>query len=447
MSEYLSLNNPRIRKTALLFIVSTLIITSSFYNNRWGLVNEEFHKYWRSIFDQFVMGRLVKSQQDGVFSAGGLLLIGDTDHYDVTSKTIRHQYDSYYGGQEFSSYWVYRSTPGLEGVIFSAIDKYTGFEPETNIRLFRLGTSILSAMVFALILAWIEIEFGIFSYLIVLASIVFSPWLALMGGSLYWQLWSLYIPFAITLTLSAYFSSGGNYSTRVMGVAVLAANLIKVLFTGFEFITTTLVSLTIPFVYYSVRESWSFDLLTKRFFRATGFAILGTFLGLGVLLGQISFESGSLHTAFQYVAEALGRRAVGNPADHSGLIADALGANQWEVIKTYMTGPAYGLGGDFIGGMNINSLSHLAVLILFSLFSIVLYFSIQRSEKIKMERKATALLAATWCSILAPLSWLVLFKAHAYIHTNLDYFVWQLPFLMLGFALVGYSIKLKWFST
>ena len=428
----------------MLFIVSTLIITSSFYNNKWGLVNDEFHEYWRSVFDQFVMGRLVKSLQDGAFSAGGLLLIGDTDHYDVTSKTIRHQYDVYYRGQEFSSYWAYRSTPGLEGIIFSTIDKYTSFAPETNIRLFRIGTSILSAMIFALILAWIEIEFGIFSYLIVLASIVLSPWLALMGGSLYWQLWSLYLPFAITLTLNAYFSRGGTYSIRIMGIAVFAASLMKILFTGFEFITTTLVSLTIPFVYYSIRDRWVFDLLIKRLIHATGFALLGTFLGLVILIGQISFESGNLINGYQYVLEALGRRSIGNPVDHSGMIADALGANQWDVIMTYVTGPAYGLGSDFIGGTNVNSLSHLTVLILFFLFSMVLYYSIRRSEKIKMERKATALLATTWCSILAPLSWLILFKAHAYIHTNLDYFVWQLPFMILGFALVGYSVSF-WF--
>jgi hypothetical protein len=51
-----------------------------------------------------------------------------------------------------------------------------------------------------------------------------------------------------------------------------------------------------------------------------------------------------------------------------------------------------------------------------------------------------AILITTWYSSLAALSWFIIFKAHASIHINLDYFVWQAPFLLLGFALIGWSI-------
>jgi hypothetical protein len=50
---------------------------------------------------------------------------------------------------------------------------------------------------------------------------------------------------------------------------------------------------------------------------------------------------------------------------------------------------------------------------------------------------AFALLAATWFSLLAPLSWFVLFKAHSYIHTQINFILWQMPFTIFGFAFCG----------
>ncbi|MBT7188802.1 MAG: hypothetical protein HN560_03500 [Anaerolineae bacterium] len=59
------------------------------------------------------------------------------------------------------------------------------------------------------------------------------------------------------------------------------------------------------------------------------------------------------------------------------------------------------------------------------------------------ERRKTgyALLVTAWYSTLAPLSWFVVFKAHAYIHTSLDFLVWQMPFMFFGLALSGYAIQ------
>ena len=52
-------------------------------------------------------------------------------------------------------------------------------------------------------------------------------------------------------------------------------------------------------------------------------------------------------------------------------------------------------------------------------------------------RKLSALSIATWFSILAPLSWFVIFKGHSYIHTHMNYITWHMPFTLLGFALFG----------
>jgi hypothetical protein len=44
-------------------------------------------------------------------------------------------------------------------------------------------------------------------------------------------------------------------------------------------------------------------------------------------------------------------------------------------------------------------------------------------------------------SILAPLSWLIIFKAHSYVHTFMNNIVWQMPFTIYGFAVCGLVIQ------
>jgi hypothetical protein len=46
-----------------------------------------------------------------------------------------------------------------------------------------------------------------------------------------------------------------------------------------------------------------------------------------------------------------------------------------------------------------------------------------------------------WFSLLAPLSWFVIFKAHSYIHTHMNFIVWQMPFTFFGFAACGLLVE------
>jgi hypothetical protein len=300
---------------------------------------------------------------------------------------------------------------------------------------------LFSGIVLALFLAWIENKFGFLAFLLSLISIAFSPWLILLGGSLYWQLWSLYLPFVVCLAINERFSRTGRYKSGLMGVTLFAVTLTKILFTGFEFITTTLMSLTIPFVYYAIQDKWRIRDFLQRLFTTSVVASIAVFTGLAILITQISHELGGISSAYQYLLSALGRRATGNLGTFSDIYADALNSNTWPVIRYYLAGPAYAPDGNFTGGVYANGISYLSLFIVFIIFSIILFFVIQKNADPGYGRKSTALLVTTWYSTLSPLSWFIVFKAHAYVHINLDYFVWQLPFTILGFALIGHSIE------
>ena len=59
------------------------------------------------------------------------------------------------------------------------------------------------------------------------------------------------------------------------------------------------------------------------------------------------------------------------------------------------------------------------------------------------QQQDIALILTTWFSILAPLSWFVIFKAHSYIHTHMSFLLWQMPFTLFGFAVFG-AVVIAW---
>ena len=81
------------RKTLfiLLVITGTLFLFPNFYNNSWKAVEPAYYDEWQIRYDRLVMARLVKNRQDGFFSAGGLLGLGDSEKWNFLSATHYHQ--------------------------------------------------------------------------------------------------------------------------------------------------------------------------------------------------------------------------------------------------------------------------------------------------------------------------------------------------------------------
>lgn len=86
-------NNPVIFVFLILFV--TLIFIPGFFENRWKVVETEEYIQWQGGWESLIVARLVKSRQDGMFSAGGLSGIGDVTEWDLGKKTVNHQYEVY----------------------------------------------------------------------------------------------------------------------------------------------------------------------------------------------------------------------------------------------------------------------------------------------------------------------------------------------------------------
>ena len=88
------------------------------------------------------------------------------------------------------------------------------------------------------------------------------------------------------------------------------------------------------------------------------------------------------------------------------------------------------------------------VIVVFALVSclvLLCHFLFQQGKLPQLEDsidKLMALSIALWFSLLAPVSWMIIFKGHSYIHTHMNFITWHMPFALLGFGLVGAFLSL-----
>ena len=116
------------------------------------------------------------------------------------------------------------------------------------------------------------------------------------------------------------------------------------------------------------------------------------------------------------------------------------------MIEQGRTGQAWALEGREGQTVTIDLISdefdcYLYVIGLFVLVTSLLVKRARERRQTMQSRKEVALVVATWMSLLAPLSWYVVFKAHSVIHVHISCIVWHMPFVLLGAASCGLWVE------
>jgi len=332
----------------------------------------------------------------------------------------------------------YKSQIGFQGIFFGLIDKVTNFSNKTNINIFRIITSIASATALTFILLWFYNQFGIFASTTVLFFLIFSNWITLFGRNLWWSLWPFYMPMISSLILLEREELKG-YSNKVASVTIFFAVLIKCLFNGYEFITTTLIMMVVPLIYYGKLKSWKLNVFCKRMIVFSISSILGVLSSLIILFTQISLITGSYYKSYEHIIYSFLRRTHGDPSKFGEGYQAGLNASTTDVIVKYLKGVAIKLKYIFdVNYLPKSNIQFYELIILFLISTLLIFLFRNKSKNISINyKKISALSYATWFSILAPFSWFVIFKEHSYDHFHIDCIVWYMPFTLFGIALFG----------
>ncbi len=414
------------------FLLAATALLFGFYHNTWRAVRPGKFKNFQLDSESLVIARMVESRQHGIFAFNGLLGWGDANPANLNESDYTHQYDVYLSGQQFQTYSLYKSVSGFQGMLYSALDRLSPFSAAINLRDFRVLTSLLLALVLSAFLLWLLYEFGWLTFAVGLLSTLISGWITVFGRNLFYSIWASFLPLALLSWYLAWEQRKGFLSNAWLAATGFAGILLKCLVNGYDFIIPALAMPVIPLVYYGLREHWEAGRFARRLgllALALGVAVIASLLVLAV---QLRVSEGSLMGGLLSILHTLSRRSYGDPSMFPGYEA-SLEANPLSVLWTYIAGDTA------INLLNINFLQLIAAFAAFT----VLFAGLDRWLRLPPEnrRKAYALMGAAWVSLLSPVSWFLIFKGQAYIHTFTNYLAWHMPFTLFGFAFCGYVLQ------
>ena len=437
----------RFRQSALarkivLSALSIGLLFFGFLSNAWHVAEQEWFDTHQRDTESLIVGRMVKSRQDGIFSVGGLTGAGITSIEQwITSEQIDAQYFTYLNKLSFDEFAPYMSQTGGQGIIFSLLDRFIPLSPQIKLWSFYVLTALLSAIAVTAIIGWFYEEFGGWVAIFVLCSAVLSQWLTVFGKNLWWSLWAFYLPMIVVLYYLKRNRVPANRQFIKFGILIFGSVFIKCFINGYEYITTTLVMMVTPCIYYAVLDKWNRHQCLKWTFAAGLGSGVAIFFSLMVLCFQIGAVKGGFMDGIAHVIWSFGKRTYGEAQDYPVVYAASLEAGTIGVVITYMNGIFFDLN-NYLSITNafvsdfLLKIRYVYLIVLFILMSILLFI---RSTA-KQRQRNIALIWTTWFSILAPLSWYVIFKAHSYIHTHMSFLLWQMPFTFFGFAVFGAAV-------
>jgi len=406
-------------------VVTTCIVCTAlfcgFFLNQWGAVEDRRFSERVIWFDFLTCGRLAQSNTHGIFSNSGLPGTVDLHHGRDIPSVQPYNCEAYINAVEPQIFYRYSSQVGLQGIVSSIFASLTSFSNQDTLNALQAVTAFTTALILSLLLLGILREYGSLAMIFCTISIISSDIITNFGSSVFWSLWSFYLPLlGITYLLSNAHKTDDSQRWLYWTLIFATFALIKCLFSGYELVTPAFVMMTVPIVYFAVRDNWPADQFLRWFSASVAGALASLIASFAILSLQVYLLPGQqgLLSGLRHIQNRATERTGFESVDISVI----------DVIWQHLTSVA-------ITALSLN-VTFLQLIAVIGVFSIVLLFSTRMDDTPKHH----ALLVATWFSFLAPMSWFVLFKQHAYHHSFVT-LSWYMPFIPLGFALVGTTLQ------
>lgn len=421
------------KKYVFTFVISLAIFTLNFFQNTWNTTNPQWFNDFQKDSESLVIGKMITSKKYGIFSEDMFLgwwvkpnqAPNFDDQYKILNGTINEQ------GYVYSPY---RNQMGLQGLVFSIFDKIINYEQD--LKFDKFITSFMLALLLAYFVFWVYFEFGLMSAVIIIITTVFSQWITVFGRNLYWVIWTMYLPIIGSLFFLHIESFKKKYSSIAVFLFVFFAIMIKCA-NGYEYISTILISTTIPFIYYSYSNDWGLKKFLKRTATVSIAGILGFIVTILMHAWQLSLKTGSYSSGLEIIKFTILKRTHGSSEQLPEAFKASLESSTFEVIYKYLKGSIFEFS-NFLNTEHVFKITFENLIFVFSLITALVFISEKYSKSIAEDRKKLiGLTLSVWVSVLAPLSWYVLAKAHSFIHVHINTVLWHLPFTFFGFTLLG----------
>lgn len=394
--------------------------------------------------ESLAIGRIIQSGTNGILSDGGLCgrCMPENDSVDQ----IDYQYEAYQNDLECRRFVPYKSQTGGHAMLYGLLDRVFPFSGTSKLFIFRALNAALLAALLSVIIGWVYLEFGMIPSAMIFLSILLTPWFTLLGRNIWYALWTNFLPVAIMLVLLRKESSTGKWMGWKAGLAGTLAILTNFIMNGYEWVSTTLIMAFMPIVYYYLKDRWQFRKLTIRLLQLSGGVILSIGVSFSVLAWQIASLTGRFKDGFDWLYFSFLKRTYGGTEEIMNTeYARQVESSLSHVIYIYLGGTAFYLP-PFLEELippPLNKIYFAQIILLFLLVTIFLLIRTGgKHQKIRLNSNIRALIFTTWVSIIAPLSWFIIFKGHAFSHWHMNNITWFMPFCLFGFAMTGTAIEM-----
>lgn len=444
MRDIVKYNNRRV----FLFCLVTFILFVVSYSTNVFKITDDNYKGFDRADEGNVLGRMVLSREKGILHKGGVT--GQYSNYkypdsikysanpplilsDPTVYPLSQLYDDYLNDRPIydGSFGAYKIQPGGQAMMYSVLQEILPFSGKINLNIFRLITIGLTSLIFALFLGWIYRNYQFSVALIAFLFLLLSPVLFRFVFNLWWALWSFFIPF-ITMLLILERRERHNipkFDFKLLMILFVCV-FIKFFFTGGEFISSALVSATVPIIYYLLLETrmsaiakWTY------FFKSCIAALIGVLMGLLLLLIQLRDSFGNWGEAFHHIVFSYTKHNTGTPNMEVSKMTFG------ETLKFYFTTDMFYTPYFSSLRFSFGTFTIITLVLCFLLYFFQTRFTIANTKKYR------SLVISSLISLIGPYSWYIFFPAHAAINTAFDSIVWYMPFLLFAFVVWGIFIK------
>lgn len=393
------LNRDRCKMLGMLIfgIILFWLLFVNYRENWFHIIEEAWFDSWQLDSEELVVRKIQEVMELGPKHIGGFL------------GSIGHEYPQQIG---------------LQGIIYSFISTVVGGKEVSSVlSLFYSFNVLMMCGILFLYLLWVYREFGCVTTFFTYILICLNSWLLVSARNLYWITFTLFVPFLGTLLLFQWEEKNGKKYSNIIAIFIFISIALRCA-CGYEFISTVMVSVELPLIYYAVKSKWELTVAVKRFL-TNGLAALFSFIS--VLVMHI-IKSGVYYNSFSRAISILTntvakRTGFGNLESVSEIYMPSLEASKWSVLYKYLFAQRPLLGGMHMGGIVV-------VLLL-----LMLLMKIKKFDTVQLYCKRSQLKALSitfYLSLVAPISWYVLASAHSYIHLDINYILWSLPTLLLG---------------
>lgn len=428
-----------LKKQNIFITISVIVLFISTYFN---FGSKTIEGEWYRNFDLFSNGIMIADMNyrqnyevDSYFQKSiypGMVMKNGTE-----IKSGQDIYNVYVEGEKYDieDYKNYYSNITIHRYVYAFFDKILPLSNSTTIMIFYMANAFLLAVVLTIIINWLKNYTNlIVGYITVGLTAFFCPTISMYGVNLYWISWSLFLPMvgSVLIIQSKYFDNKHNIHIITIMVS-FSLCVLKQLF-YFEFISTTMVAMMIPYILICLDKKYSI----KESIRVMIYPTIGAIISF-VVVSYIKFimltsEFSSVEKAKSIFFDAIFRRLTGELDSLDQMIVESSKASFIQVIKMMGSFPAYNLKKVFM-------LSFASLIGLFIIISIyILYMFVK--NKISTNDKLMILMISSSVSLLAPLSWFILAKPHTYIHNFHCTITWFIPFVPLCTVFIIYFITI-----